>query len=141
MQGLCMKSQIYIPVSTYAVTIWGHTKIVKSKRVYFVSQFAVFHLFSFNASGTVCLSDLEMGHVLKYSHLHNDLNKNKYKKKSIWSDGISNLNYMLLLSVLLCFESLLTDGTEPNGKIPVSSILFYEITNRCSYMQSILFHC
>jgi hypothetical protein len=67
-------------MSTYAVTVSGHTKIVKSKHIYFVSPYAVFHLFSFNASGTICLSDLEMGHVLKYSHLHNDLNKNKKKK-------------------------------------------------------------
>jgi hypothetical protein len=50
-----------------------------SKHVYFVSQYTVFRLFNFNASGTICLSDLEMGHVLKYSHLLNDLNKNNKK--------------------------------------------------------------
>jgi hypothetical protein len=70
-----------------------------------------------------------MGHVLKYSHFHNDLNKNK-KIKTLWSGGISNLNYMVELSVLLCFESALTDGTEPNGKIPVSVDLTQQLCSQ-----------
>ena len=33
-------------------------------------------------------------------------------------------------------------GTRQTGERKVCvDILFYEITNRCSYMQSILFHC
>jgi len=104
---VCIWNLIYSHVSLCSNSMQKLLNL--SKHIYFVSQYSVFHLFDFNASGTICLSDLEMGHVLKYSHLHNDLNKNK---KSIWCGGVSNLNYMVELSVLLCFKSSLTNGTK-----------------------------